>query len=507
MNFLDNIIAYVNPSAGVKRASQRLALETIRHYEAASSSRRTDNWKATGADANSEIATSLTTLRNRSREQVRNNVYAKRTVQALTNNIVGTGIRPTPMDVSPRVEKNIMLLWKMWAGKKRCDFDGNLTFYGLQKLVMRTVVTSGECLVISRRANDTLLPLKLQVLEPDFIDTNKTAVSKENGNFILHGIEFNSDGQKVGYWLFKQHPGSMRMRALTSEFVKAEDVCHIFAIERPGQVRGIPWLSASMIRMRDFDDYEDAELVRQKIAACFTVFISDTDADAPKTVEEADIASRVEPGIIEILPPGKSVHFAQPPLTNGYESYSRKILQGIAAGTGITYEAMTGDLSNVNFSSGRMGWIEMQRNIQDWQEDMLIPQLCETVWDWFLKAGAIVGKTKEDIEATWTPPRREMIDAKKETEALALQVRNGFISYQEALRQLGYDPEDTLEEIAAFNAILDKHGIVLDSDARNKAKSAQAQPSSDNQDSKAESDGNNAGNKAKNGTQKAEKAQ
>ncbi len=477
MNFLDKAIAWVNPSAGVKRAAQRLALDTVRHYEAASRTRRTENWKATGADVNAELLASLTTLRNRSREQVRNNVYARRTVQALTNNIVGTGIRPTPMEVSRAAEKRIMSLWKMWAGKKRCDFDGNLSFYGIQKLVMRTVVTSGECLILKRRSNDQTLPIKLQVLEPDFIDTHKSFTNQTDGSFVLHGIQFNKDGQKTGYWLYDQHPGGSRLSmSLTSKFVKAEDVIHVFAIERPGQVRGIPWLSASMIRMKDFDDYEDAELVRQKIAACFTVFVQDSNPDAVSTGEEADIASRVEPGIIEILPPGKQVSFANPPTTNGYEAYSRKILQGIAAGTGITYEAMTGDLSNVNFSSGRMGWIEFQRNIQDWQEDMLIPQLCETVWEWFLEAGQMVGKTKADIEATWTPPRREMIDPVKETNAINLQVRNGFISYPEALRQMGYDPEDTLDEIAAFNAMLDEKGIILDSDPRVGKMGATAKP-------------------------------
>lgn len=467
MNFLDKAIAYINPAAGVKRAAQRAAIENIRSFEAASKSRRTENWRATGADANAELTASLSVLRNRSREQVRNNVYARRTVQAITTNTIGTGIRPTPMEVSRTGEKRIMTLWKSWAGKKRCDFDGNLSFYGIQKLVMRTLVTSGECLVLKRRSNDKTLPLKLQVLEPDFIDTHKSFINKDDGSFVIHGIQFNKDGQKQGYWLYQEHPGSMRVRSLTSRFVKADDVAHIFAVERPGQVRGVPWLSASMIRMKDFDEYEDAELLRQKIAACFTVFVQDSNPDAVTgNTDEADLASRVEPGIIEILPPGKTVSFAQPPLTNGYESYSRKILQGIAAGTGITYESMTGDLSNVNFSSGRMGWIEFQRNIQDWQEDIIIPMLCETVWEWFLDAATIVGKIKGDIEASWTPPRREMIDPKKEAEALALQVRNGFMSYQEALRQLGYDPEDTLDEIAAFNSMVDEKGITLDCDPR-----------------------------------------
>lgn len=466
MNFLDRTIEFISPSVGMKRAAQRAAIDVIRNYDAASRGRRAESWKATGADANAELTAVLATLRNRSREQVRNNVYARRSVQAIANNVVGTGIVPTPEGLTRAAEKRVMALWKLWANKKRCDHDGLLNFYGIQRLVMRTVVESGECLIIKRRSNDTLLPLKLQVLEPDHIDTHKFVAKTEDGGQIIHGIQYNSDGKRMGYWIFKNHPGSHKLGSLTSDFVKDEDVAHIYFVERPGQVRGVPWMAASMIRMKDFDEYEDAELVRQKIAACFTVFVQDANPEAFTSNGDADIASRVEPGIIEMLPPGKTVSFAQPPVTNGYESYSRKILQGIAVGNGITYETMTGDLSNVNFSSGRMGWLEFQRNIQDWQTNMLIPQLCDTVWSWFVEFGEVVGKTKKDMDVSWTPPRREMIDPVKETQAMALQVKNGFISYSEAVRQLGYDPDDTMEEISADFAKFDDKGLILESDPR-----------------------------------------
>jgi lambda family phage portal protein len=471
MNLLDQIIEYVNPSAGMKRAAQRAAINTLRGYDAGSHSRRTQNWRATGADANKELEASLPTLRNRSRDQVRNNVYARRTVQGISTNVVGKGIIPTPEFVTRAAEKRIMKLWKRWAGKARCDANGLLNFYGIQKLVMRTVVESGECLVLRKRANDTMLPLRLMVLEPDFIDTTKTnLISEEEGSITMYGIKFNKQGERLGYWLYDNHPGSDRMLRLTSSFVKAEDVCHVYYVERPGQVRGVPWMTASMMRMKDFDEYEDAELVRQKIAACFTVFVQDTNPDSYTDAAEADIASRVEPGIIEILPPGKSVAFAQPPLTNGHESYSRKTLQGIAIGTGITYEMMTGDLSNVNFSSGRMGWLEFQRNVTDWQDNMVIPMLCDRVWEWFCEAGEIVGQVKKDTEVSWTPPRREMIDPVKETKALSEQVQNGFLSYSEAVRQMGYDPDDTMEEIQSDNQKFDEKGLVLKSDPRQSLK-------------------------------------
>lgn len=466
MNFLDKTIAFFNPEAGLRRERARKATEILRGFEAASKGRRTDNWRASGADANTELRPVLKLLRDRSREQVRNNVYARRTVRTIPNNVIGTGITPRPLGVSRAAEKRIMEMWRKWAGTKACDFDGLMNFYGIQRLVMRTIVESGECLILRRRSTDTENPVQIQVVEPDFLDHSKNA-KLENGEKIIQGVHFGTDGRRKGYWLFDSHPGANDYTSVTSSFRPADDVAHIYFVERPGQVRGVPWLVTSIIRMKDFDEYEDAELVRQKIAACFTVFVQDTNPDAAlDTEEEQELASKVQPGMIEMLPPGKSVSFAQPPSTNGYESYARKILQGIAAGTDITYEQMTGDYSNVNFSSGRMGWIEFQRSAEDWQWNMVVPMLCEKVWEWFIGANAIAGRIKPDTMAEWTAPRREMLDPVKETNAINLQVRNGFKSWGEAVRELGYDPDDTLDEIESYFKKFDEKGVILDSDPR-----------------------------------------
>jgi hypothetical protein len=97
---------------------------------------------------------------------------------------------------------------------------------------------------------------------------------------------------------------------------------------------------------------------------------------------------------------------------------------------------------------------------------MLIPQLCDKVWEWFAEAGEIVGKLKKDTDVSWTPPRREMIDPVKETQAMSLLVKNGFHSYSEAVRQLGFDPDDTMDEIASDFAKFDEKGLILESDPR-----------------------------------------
>src|SRR6185295_18223605 len=258
----------------LRREKAALALEIVRRgYEGASAGRRTQGWRKTLSDANAETWKAGGQLRNVARDLVRNNPYAASALNTITDHAIGTGIQPSEeLDI-----------WKAWAETTECDADGQNDFYGLQKLVMRTVVESGECLIRRRvrtRPEERFpLPLKLQVLEPDFLDSTKDGPGT-NGGRIIQGVEFNPIGQRVGYWLFKDHPGAMNGTSLQSSFVPAEGVIHVYRAQRPGQVRGVSWFAPVLLRFKDFDDFEDATLMKQKIAACLAVITSDVDGSA-----------------------------------------------------------------------------------------------------------------------------------------------------------------------------------------------------------------------------------
>ena len=475
-NFIDKFIGFLNPRAGLERVRARAALEQVaRHYEGATKGRRTDGWKTYSSSARTSTESAINRLRDRSRDLTRNNPYAAKALAVIETNTVGTGIVPRALlsstRGSPKRAENIMKLWRDWAETTACDADGRHDIYGLQALVMRTVAESGECLIRRRwrRGSDGLaVPLQLQVLEPDFIDTTKDTIGKiDNGTEIVQGIQFDALGRRIGYMLYNQHPGdNQSLRRLESDIVPASEIIHVYRVDRPGQVRGVPWAAPVMIRLRDFDDYEDAQLLRQKLAACFTAFVTDTDAGTIRDGKNASLASSLEPGAIEILPPGKSIEFAAPPGVDGYSDYTQVMLRSIAAGFGVTYESLTGDLGNVNFSSGRMGWLEFHRNIEAWRWKMLIPTMCNGTWSWFMEAAALVGTRTEGVTVQWTPPRREMIDPVAETNAAKSAIRAGLLTLPEALRERGIDPEIAFQEMAETNKRLDDLKLVLDSDPR-----------------------------------------
>lgn len=470
VNALDRFITWVAPQWGQARARARLL---ARHYDAASSGRRTDGWHRLGTDANAAAhGVTLARLRAQARDLTRNNPWARRGTRRILSDTVGCGIRPK---ATGRGADLVMEKWRTWAETTECDAAGLCTFYAMQRLILRTVAVSGECLVRRRfrKPDDGLsVPLQLQVLEPDFIDTARDRIDLPNGGEVLQGIEFDAIGRRVAYWLFDRHPGSGRLGSPVSRRIPADGIAHIYDIERPGQARGASWLASVDVRLHDFGEFEDATLSKQKIAACMAVFVTDLDGTGgPLGQSSVDVPTgqqvdTFEPGMIVPLQPGKQVTVANPPASSDHQSYSATALRGIAAGMGTTYSGMTGDYSQANYSSERAARLDHQGDVESWQEHMLIPLLCQPAWGWFLDAMILSGNKVEDAQAEWTCQPMAILDPEKEANADIKLIRGGLKSWAQAVRERGYDPDAMLAEIVEYNDQYDSYEVVLDSDPR-----------------------------------------
>ena len=475
MNPVDQIVAYFAPAAGVRRAQARLALEHVRAYDAAKVGRRTAGWQTSSSSANTEVNQALERVRNRSRDMVRNNEYASRAIDTLTANTVGTGITIKM--------GSMQKIWNRWVDE--CDADGQLDFYGLQELAARTRYESGEVLIRRRLRNtdDGLaVPFQLQLLEPDYL-VNKFEVLA-NGNFLIAGVEFDLLGRRVAYHLYKSHPGEtgiFNRNSMEIVRVPASEILHLYRKKRPQQVRGMPQLAVSMMRLRDLGDYEDAELVRKKIEACFSVFVrTDDSARTIGNVDTADSDRRIEkisPGLINYVKGTEEITFANPLSNGSYGDYTRTQLHAIAVGAGCTYEQLTGDLSQANFSSMRAGRMEFNNIIDQEQWLTFIPMVLKPTVAWFKEIATLSGYSQaQSIDAKYTPPKRQYIDPVKEVIATKEALAAGLMSHSEALRALGYDPEEVWNEIAEEVKVMLKLGISPDVTVSKKIKELLAAP-------------------------------
>ncbi len=487
---IDRLMLAIAPRWTLERMRARAAALTLaRHFEAAQPGRRTSGWAKNGGDANATNLPALAALRWHARDLARNNGWAKQGVLVIGRNTVGWGIVPKPVASSQAAKERARELWKRWAETTECDADRRLTFSGIQRLAIETIAVSGEVLIRRRRAEDGLaIPLQLQVLEPDFLDTAKDGFSGPSGGPIIQGVEFDQLGRRVAYWLFEQHPGANRVAgaSFVSRRVPASDVLHVYRVERAGQVRGISWFAPAIVKLKDFDDYEDAVLMRQKIAACFAAFVTDMEGVATALGQpdsQDPHLETIEPGLVQYLPPGKDIRFAAPPAVSDNAGFSSTTLRRIAASIGVTYEDLTGDYSQVNFSSSRMARLAHWANVHDWRWNMLIPQLCNGAWGWAMEAANAAGLLMEEPGAEWTPPPMPMIEPDKEGLAYARLVRTGAMTHDEMVREQGSDPDTHWQEYAAGLKRLDELGIWLDSDVRrvSSAGLTQARGSGDDQ--------------------------
>ncbi|HMO09369.1 MAG TPA: phage portal protein [Paracoccaceae bacterium] len=483
MNLIDRLLAPLAPGLALRRVQARRRLTA--YYEAGAVTERTANRRAPGTDADAAAA-----RRGRiaavARDLIRNTPLAVRVQQVVTNNVVADGIVPritladavsgaVPAAVAARMQRRGMAMIETVLDRTTVDADGRQNLYGLQRLVTNTIVDAGEALVLRVRPRAGVeAPVQLRVLEPDYLDTSLVGRASGARGWVHEGIEYADDGRRLAYWLFDRHPGSSAWgpggASMASRRVPASEVLHVYRQDRPNQQRGVSWFAPIATALADLGDYADAELVRHKIAATFVGFrrLGDTIASAgdPRATELGEL----RPGLIQDIGPDEEMTFPELPDAGDFDPFSRAVLRQIAAGLGVTYEALTGDLSSVNFSSARMGRVEMDRNISAWQWLMLIPGFLQPIEAWLREGWA--RRHPDDaafvkfLRFEWVPPHRVLVDPTREIPALKEAVRAGFTSRSAVVRSFGFDPERLEADIAAENARADRHGLQFSSDGR-----------------------------------------
>src|SRR5690606_31406895 len=156
-----------------------------------------------------------------------------------------------------------------------------------------------------------------------------------------------------------------------------------------------------------------------------------------------------------------------PPSVSGQHEFVVEESRLIAKSYGITYESLVGDLTGVNFTSGKMGRTDMMLNVRSWRKHIMINQLLNPIGEWFLEAAALAGHDLSGVKFHWVAPRIEMVDAARETKPVIDQIRSGIGSFSDHMLKLGYDdPHAELVRASEDFALMDQLGLVLDTDPR-----------------------------------------
>ena len=454
MDLIDRVLMKMAPQRALARVRARTKATALMNYDAASRGRRANGWKAPATDADSASGASRSRLRFLSRDFVRNRPLAARARDVITGNVVGAGILPSvemPAGASDRTEEAMTVI-RAHLLTPAIDAYGVSYLPGLQRQVMNAVFTDGEVLVRRRLRDlryepDLKLPFQVQLLEVDHLDETLTSHGR---NEVVDGIEYGPTGRAVAYHLYDRHPGDLlgpMSGRMTSRRVPASEILHIRRIDRPGQMRGVPWLAPVMMTLGEISDYQEAQILKQKIAALLAFFI---EADEDGNVYEGAALEEVAPGAVVGLKSGQKMTAAEPPKVDGYGDFMREAVRSVAVGLGLTYESF-GDLSKVSFISGRMGRMDMDRAVQVWQQVLIIAQFCEGLSRWTSDAWRLVERARGlppvPDKIAWTAPGRPMLDPKEIDMALA-EIEGGLTSLQRKQRERGFDPDVIARERA-----------------------------------------------------------
>lgn len=497
MNLLDKVIGYVSPTRGLQRAHARKVLE--RSYAGAESNRLTNNKKPRNLSADQELMGPFgaDSMRAWARSMVRDNAYAWNVVDTIVSNVIGDGITAQSIFETPEGSdvENVNDLrdkaWSEWC--EVADINGRLTFSEIQILAMREIVEAGEVLIKKIRTPgkeykgiSRPIPFALELIEADRLalerDTYKSGGIRGN-NKVVRGVEIDDKGKPVAYWIYPQHPNSpYQIGNQDPERVPAEEILHLYRMDRIGQTRGISWFAPIMSPMRDLGTYIDNELQASAVASCFGVVIK-TDGptgslQAPMGEDTTDSNGNtldyLEPGMITRVRPGESIEVVNPSRPNsGAEPWINLMLRGISAGTGTNYEAIAKDFSKTSYSSSRSSKLEDRPRYKRTQ-NYIVWHLCQPVWDEFCTIAAIndvdgFPTSTELLEdrrgvapVEWQLPEQDWVDPTSEQSAAEAAIKSNTTTVQNVCGGKGMSWRAVYYQRAKEEALRKKLGLLTE---------------------------------------------
>lgn len=484
-------LAVVAPRAAMRRAH---ALTTIRQfYDGATEGHRGSTLRARKGSANAALAPRLTELTARAHGFVRNTPEAARTIEVLASHIVGTGVHLSWQASSGARTKRVKNLWKRWC--KVSDIEGVLNFAGQQRLSVAGMFEGGDTLTrlvdipipAAGERGYGLPPLRLQVLEGEMLDTGLSpGLMKAGDPRVRLGVETDEWNRRVAFHLLADPPGETALRGGRTVRIAAKDACHLFRPLRPGQLRGVTVFAPVFLTGRDHADLIEALTMKARMEACFGIGVETPDArlpplasgQEPTVTRDGRGIEDLHPGMIARFAPGEKIVTVQPTGGLAAEPLLLANLMRFAAGVNLTYDQVSGDLRQANYSSLRAGKIEFFRFVEQFQWLNLVPmwldRIAERWLDRALLAGLLTG-SREDYSHDYVMPAREPIDPKKDLEADILAVRAGRLSPQEFIEAWGRDWREVVADTAAFLKEVDAQGLVFDIDPRRTTQTGAAQ--------------------------------
>jgi len=474
MGLLESMIATVSPRRAYERELWRQGLEAVRDYDAASYGRINAGWRVHNESAEITDRNSRDVVRARARDLERNSDIAQSVIYAYKRNVVGKGYTLRARTTDDTMNKLIEKTWKRWCKARNCDVTGEQTFNEILRMIVERKKVDGGLIILYRYTPGGVVPFKLQALEVDELDTNQTT-PRTQGNRVVGGIEYNQYRRAVGYWIRQYDIEGWRI--LDPVYIEAKDVYFFKTKHRPSQLREMSDMTPTITRIRDTNEFITAVSVKERIAACLSVFIKKTlptGGIGRGAVRQADgqvdyAGKHLGPGMIMEMNAGDDAQVVDPKGSATDATAFLKTQQGlIGAGQGLSYEAVSRDMTGATYSSARQNAIEDEST---YAEDIeLLTDFMSEVYENFIISGYLTGlfnmpgfwdKKADYMEHTWVKAPKKWIDPAKESTANKTALQSGQKTFPDICAEQGKDWKEAIDETAQVLEYGRKAGIEM----------------------------------------------
>ena len=472
MGWLDNVIATVSPRRAYEREMWRQGLDELRGYDAAGHGRINSGWRAVNESAEIMDRYSRDVVRARARDLERNSDIAQAVLHAYKRNVVGKGYTLRAMTGSDELDKRIEKAWKRWCKARNCDVTGEQSFNEILRMMVERKKVDGGMIVLYRYTPGGVVPFKLQCLEVDELDQTQDT-PHHRGNRVVGGIEYNLHRRPVGYWIRQYDIEGWQLAEPT--YIEAEDVFFYKSKHRPSQLREMSDMSPTITRVRDTNEFINAVSVRERIAACLAVLIKKAlptggTGRSSWTTKGGQVdyaGKRLSPGMMMEMGPGDDAQIIDPKGAATDATAFLKTQQGlIGAGQGLSYEAVSRDMSGATYSSARQNALEDENTYTE--EIELLTAFMSEVYENFVISGVLSGlfqmpgfwdRKEEFLDHTWVKTPKKWIDPAKEANADKIALQSGQKTFQDLQAEKGKDWKDAVDELAEVLEYGRKKGI------------------------------------------------
>lgn len=428
MNLVDRVVSAFSPEQGVKReaARQRLSAMTALNpaglildrggYDGGRTDRReTRGWRARLRGPNADQGKGRDTVIARSRSAVMNMPMGTAAIERPVAFIVGSGLMAIP-DIDPeavgqseevvaKIGKRIATDYDEYMASTDADAERTATGYGLQEIIMRSVLGDGDVLQVrvmpdNQRGRVSATATKL--IEADRVASpfgHREGERLANGNVCVFGVELDEYAAPVAFHVLKSPRDSrVGLARRANDTVRIEawgektgmwSAILLMHKKRPEQARGVSILAPVIELLCQISDLTKAEAFAAVLTSMLAItyktpgaqpfpepIYADTTNDADRIVQGGVSGGesaprgdyRLEAGSVLELDTDAEVDVSSPGRPNpAFDPFFQALCRQLAAATSIPFEVLNLHFT-ASYSASRGALEVMYLFVRRWRE-------------------------------------------------------------------------------------------------------------------------------------------